>query len=666
MKRWTTNMIGKSVRVISEMAGKVTFGLQGYIKEYSAMGSEVTIVIPTSHRADIPDRKIIVKRSCVGEMAEDQVPSKKKTLPALKSTEKRKWLDVVDFGNLEVPAGDSFRKLVDELALQTISISGEHILVGWMYLRWAVQISGKAHIINPYLISAWQQCRESRDDPDPNIRFRSSLAVEKQSHLMRLLFDKSLMLLVPINDGGHWTLMVLDQTPRPWTQASQIRYYDTLTQESLGCRRKAEEVRDEIMPDFKGRAMPCRRNQYRQIKGGAGCGFTTLHYMEEEMRHFKGEGWAAAGWPDEAAMKKELHKVMNNIDTEEYNMRVRANQVKEDEERKAMKASVLIEHLNQSQQRNKDRARDELAASNAFADGDESLPDLAIFIGKERKKREEKKDEEKKDTRKDKDTSKGEEKKNKNNEAKKDEEKKEKDEEKKDEEKKDEKKKDEDKDKDEEKKAEEKKEEEKKKQDEDKDKDEEKKAEEKKEEEKKKQDEDKDKTWDNTEMMIQALRDAKSNRTMFNAWADTILDASASEWLTDDELTTGRRIREEDTRVCSTCRWATGCHHCDAAKYVRWLLSIKYKIAGLPQHKAWARQPRQSGGGQEMSDDDVCMTTTGGTGGAIGGMHTEPIDADRKIYIYIYIYIYTHVCMYVYMYVGSIHVCMYTCMYTCM
>ena len=79
--------------------------------------------------------------------------------------------------------------------------------------------------------------------------------------------------------------------PQPW---QHVRYYDTLQEPSQKCAAMAvgildalqtEGVKHHLRPDL---LMEERHNSRRQI--GVSCGFWVLHYIEEEVRRFRGEG----------------------------------------------------------------------------------------------------------------------------------------------------------------------------------------------------------------------------------------------------------------------------------------------------------------------------------------------------------------------------------------
>jgi hypothetical protein len=72
-----------------------------------------------------------------------------------------------------------------------------------------------------------------------------------------------------------------------------VRYYDSLSKEKASCKKKAESLLRSAsavgVPEIQlERANTC-------FQEGADCGFWTLHFMEEEVRCFLGEGrWSKA------------------------------------------------------------------------------------------------------------------------------------------------------------------------------------------------------------------------------------------------------------------------------------------------------------------------------------------------------------------------------------
>jgi hypothetical protein len=79
--------------------------------------------------------------------------------------------------------------------------------------------------------------------------------------------------------------------PQPW---SDVRYYDTLREPSQKCATLAVGILDALQtvgvnhhlrPDLLAKE---RHNS--RIQQGVSCGFWVLHYIEEELRRFGGEG----------------------------------------------------------------------------------------------------------------------------------------------------------------------------------------------------------------------------------------------------------------------------------------------------------------------------------------------------------------------------------------
>ena len=118
--------------------------------------------------------------------------------------------------------------------------------------------------------------------------------------------------------GGHFTLLVLDFSAsacvglrlvaqlqvagRTWSEhhASErtgfLRYYDTMNEIKPGCfgaMVRLVSVVLQVAPQELKKAE--RRNVARQ--NGAECLFWACWYLEDEIRHFLGQGWASQGWP---------------------------------------------------------------------------------------------------------------------------------------------------------------------------------------------------------------------------------------------------------------------------------------------------------------------------------------------------------------------------------
>ena len=93
------------------------------------------------------------------------------------------------------------------------------------------------------------------------------------------------LLGLPVNDAGHWTLLVLRRS----REVNKIRYYDSLQDHmQKNCKKGAEELLTLLVPDAE---FPERRNKTTQLDS-ISCGLYVLHYWEGEHQmninqHFK-------------------------------------------------------------------------------------------------------------------------------------------------------------------------------------------------------------------------------------------------------------------------------------------------------------------------------------------------------------------------------------------
>ena len=82
----------------------------------------------------------------------------------------------------------------------------------------------------------------------------------------------------------------IDQ-PQPW---AAVRYYDTLSKPSLNNARLAVAILDalqtvDMFHHLQADVLVQERHNSR-LQTGVSCGFWVLHYIEEELRRFRGEG----------------------------------------------------------------------------------------------------------------------------------------------------------------------------------------------------------------------------------------------------------------------------------------------------------------------------------------------------------------------------------------
>ena len=91
--------------------------------------------------------------------------------------------------------------------------------------------------------------------------------------------------LDPIGQGSP-----IDQ-PQPW---AVVRYHDTLASPSLDNARLAVAILDalqtfDMFHHLQADVLVQERHN-RRLQEGQTCGFWVLHYVEEELRRFSGEG----------------------------------------------------------------------------------------------------------------------------------------------------------------------------------------------------------------------------------------------------------------------------------------------------------------------------------------------------------------------------------------
>ena len=90
----------------------------------------------------------------------------------------------------------------------------------------------------------------------------------------------------PTPGEEHWTLMIIDKRGGPMQADLAVRYYDTLTKESMASRLIAAKILKEMCPGHPEVRLPRRRNCSQQ--GALACGLAVIWYMEEVKIRKKG------------------------------------------------------------------------------------------------------------------------------------------------------------------------------------------------------------------------------------------------------------------------------------------------------------------------------------------------------------------------------------------
>ncbi len=120
---------------------------------------------------------------------------------------------------------------------------------------------------------------------------------------MKGLWRRHGLLGVPIQQSGHWTLLVLRRS----SQITKIRYYDSLAVHNQEkCLETAKKVLKFLEPELH---IPDRRNKSVQ-EDSISCGLFVLHYWEGEVRQFCGEGWSI-GAPSQILINKIRSRLTN-------------------------------------------------------------------------------------------------------------------------------------------------------------------------------------------------------------------------------------------------------------------------------------------------------------------------------------------------------------------
>ncbi len=156
---------------------------------------------------------------------------------------------------------------------------------------------------------------ELEDVPDDAAKLALRGKLEK---VLKFHFEQAKLLFVPVNAGGHWTLLVLEKKGDEF----EARYYDTLQEQSLVCHTEACRTAGLLLDaDF---LVLDKRNCQGQNKWS--CGFTTCWYIEEEARQIIGEGWASRGWKSDVDVRAQLHKLLVALSAEHEKMEIEHEQ----------------------------------------------------------------------------------------------------------------------------------------------------------------------------------------------------------------------------------------------------------------------------------------------------------------------------------------------------
>ena len=168
----------------------------------------------------------------------------------------------------------------------------QHLWLGWALLRWCFDKANVAlpdvlgvHCVDPILSKL---ILKNDGNPEQLEGFKEGIKISWSQHCK--------LLLVPVYSQFHWTLLAAQRAgpgkPITW------RRYDSLSKEHEESHPQQIFMGQLLDPDF---TLPPLSNIATQPVGSNACGCYVLHYIEEELRVFRGEWpsvWPGGGWKD--------------------------------------------------------------------------------------------------------------------------------------------------------------------------------------------------------------------------------------------------------------------------------------------------------------------------------------------------------------------------------
>ena len=210
--------------------------------------------------------------------------------------------------------------------------------------------------LSPDFISAALYGMKATDaDTDPAVELLRAVA-----NIKAKIKDKILVLVAVwggTSDGdSHWTQMAIEMVAKPKGDI-EVRYRDSLTSESNGCRQHAKEILIliQMAVDYnKDMAVPPRCNFAMQPVGEPVCGHYTCHWLRSEVHVFCKEGHAA-GYPDWLTWKTKIEMIQNGIVKNKgvkdmHKVVLEKIKFNKDQEKKAMQAitdAIMEDHQEQ-------------------------------------------------------------------------------------------------------------------------------------------------------------------------------------------------------------------------------------------------------------------------------------------------------------------------------
>jgi hypothetical protein len=251
-------------------------------------GKSVKIIAIQGHRAKIsPDHLPHTVEVDIADL--DMLPR------LLENPQIRKGpLSKADLEEAKLRFGDEVTKLA-----MGDCLTDRHMMIG----HWIIQRDlpgAKGHyLVSPQIV--WTIRQSSLEDHAEAAEMRA-----KAEGIVKQRFKRSVLLGLPICQGGHWTLLCFRRS----AVGVQIKYYDSLPKAQAACLQVAQQIVELLSP---GTLLEDRSNASVQ-SNGVDCGVYALHYWDMEIRRVEGYGWQG-GWPQNGKeIKSRKTRLINMIE----------------------------------------------------------------------------------------------------------------------------------------------------------------------------------------------------------------------------------------------------------------------------------------------------------------------------------------------------------------
>ena len=309
---------GKQVRVISEHAGRAAYGQSGRCISHKAGSVHMqTDDLTSFHIFD----------EYIQEDLESKVPSiSKKPLTKMGNLLKETIIGFIGQG-------------VESITMKTRLQDG-HICMMWKWYQWQYELDERMMHISPALSRMMCEIEDGKTHDEEGLHYLQDEVINAK------------MMLIPVwASSEHWTLMVIH------IEEKLVRYYDSLDPTSTLCMKNATKIIKQLKKNMSSLEwLPheglSKRNAAHQ-NNGVDCGVYVIHWMEEEIRYFRGEGMGHE-WPQIITMRSRIMGFASLLKKHEDKMKQKAaedeakaaaeKKVKEDEHTDGKKKEDTVTH----------------------------------------------------------------------------------------------------------------------------------------------------------------------------------------------------------------------------------------------------------------------------------------------------------------------------------